>query len=65
MRTVVNGKLVEIDEHATAAELKVSAGVGRGDSLVRISGSRAEALRENDKVESGARYRSIPPLVQG
>lgn len=65
MRAIVNGKLVDIGNNATSNELKRMAGVERSDSLVKIAGNRAELVNDNDQIESGGRYRSIPPLVQG
>jgi hypothetical protein len=61
----VNGKLVELREDSRIDELRRIGAVRQGDMLVKVTGQDAKVTSEADSVEAGARYRSIPKIVQG
>lgn len=65
MRVVIDGRLVELPTDAKAEEAKRAAGIPNSDSLVEISGSRAELKADGSRLSPDSRYRSIPPITQG
>lgn len=66
MRAIVNGQLVEVEDGTTIRDLKNNfPEIESGDSLAKVSGTKAEMKGDMDMVEPGGKYRSIPPVEQG
>jgi len=65
MKITVNGRLVEVPDGSTVDAVKRAAGLSTAESLVEVSGSKAVMKRSFDHADPKAKYRSIPPVVQG
>lgn len=65
MKITVNGRLVEVQDGADMAAVKKVANLSQSESLVEVSGAKAVMKHSEEKADPKAKYRSIPPVVQG
>lgn len=65
MKITVNGRLIEVPDNSTVEAVKRAADLSPSESLVEVSGAKAVMKNAKDKADPKAKYRSIPPVVQG
>lgn len=65
MKITVNGRLVDVPDDSNIETVKTAANLSPAESLVEVSGAKAVMKTSKDRADPKAKYRSIPPVVQG
>lgn len=67
MRTVINGKMTDLQEGSTVADVRqqLGAAVGGDQFLVEDPTVGSKLLAEQDRLTAGKRYFTIPQIVKG
>jgi molybdopterin converting factor small subunit len=65
MRAVVNGKLVDLPNGATVAELRSKLPEIGNDDVMEEGFNGSKPLKENESLKEGSKVWTIPKIVKG